>query len=113
MIELSTEIEFLLQPANRRQNQAIPDHEDAEPRARGHPRGSTAIIAGDEAERELQAQLIVLEEEELGRASRVPSLTGTLAIPRGGGESPEEYINERFMAKDIMAEEPHVPFVRG
>lgn len=110
---------------------AIPDPQDADPQRyailsvlphylckafnrlieRGLPRGSPAIIAGNEAERELRSRPMVLEEEPEW-ALRVPPLSEKLVIPRRqGGEPEEEYVSERFMTKNIMVEEPHVLFV--
>ncbi|GAW23792.1 hypothetical protein ANO14919_133690 [Xylariales sp. No.14919] len=129
-IGLRTEIEFFFNQPTWAVS-AIPDPQDADPQRyailsilpyylckafnrlieRGLPRGSPAIIAGDEAERELRARPIVLEEEPEW-ASKVPSLPEKLTIPRRQGEEPEEeYISERFMSKNIIVEEPHVLFV--
>ncbi|KAI0840799.1 hypothetical protein F5Y06DRAFT_230759 [Hypoxylon sp. FL0890] len=129
-IGLRTEIEFFFnQPSWA--VAAIPDPEDPDPERsailsvlsyylvkafnrlieRGLPRGSPAIIAGDEAERELRAKAVVLEEEPAW-ASKVPPLTETLTIPTSSGEIPkEERRSERFLSMNIIAEEPHVLFV--
>ncbi|KAI0110319.1 hypothetical protein GGR51DRAFT_547591 [Nemania sp. FL0031] len=129
-IGLRSEIEFFFNQPSWAVS-AIPDPEDSDPQRyailsvlpyylckafnrlieRGLPRGSPAIIAGDEMERELRARPVVLEEEPEW-ASKVPSLAKTLVIPRLGGEAPEEgYISERFRSKNILVEEPHVLFV--
>ncbi|KAF2965018.1 hypothetical protein GQX73_g8557 [Xylaria multiplex] len=129
-IGLRTEIEFFFNQPSWAVS-AIPDPQDADPQRyailsvlpyylckafnrlieRGLPRGSPAIIAGDEVERELRARPIVLEEEPEW-VLKVPSLAETLVIPRRQGEDPEEkYISERFRSKNIIVEEPHVLFV--
>ncbi|KAJ8130564.1 hypothetical protein O1611_g3066 [Lasiodiplodia mahajangana] len=130
IIGLRSEIEFFFNQPSWAVS-AIPDPEDSDPQRyailsvlpyylckafnrlieRGLPRGSPAIIAGDEIERELRARPIVLEQEPEW-ASKVPSLTQTLVIPKRGGEDPrEKYISERFRSKNILVEEPHVLFV--
>ncbi|KAI1142185.1 hypothetical protein F5Y05DRAFT_216937 [Hypoxylon sp. FL0543] len=130
IIGLRTEIEFFFnQPSWA--VAAIPDPEDPDPQRyailsvlpyylvnafnrlieRGLPRGSPAIIAGDEAERELRAKGVVLEEEPAW-ASKVPPLTETLTIPTSSGEIPtEERRSARFLSMNIIVEEPHVLFV--
>ncbi|KAI1409320.1 hypothetical protein F5Y13DRAFT_92261 [Hypoxylon sp. FL1857] len=129
-IGLRTEIEFFFnQPSWA--VAAIPDPEDTDPERyailsvlpyylvkafnrlieRGLPRGSPAIIAGDEAERELRAKAVVLEEEPAW-VSKVPPLTETLTIPTLSGDVPaEERRSERFLSMNIIAEEPHILFV--
>ncbi|KAI1073456.1 hypothetical protein F5B20DRAFT_514219 [Whalleya microplaca] len=77
---------------------------------RGLPRGSPAIIAGDEVEDELRARPVVLEEEPKWTA-KVPRLSETLTIPDPSDGTPEEYRSERFLSMNIIAEEPHVLFV--
>ncbi|KAI1129183.1 hypothetical protein F5Y10DRAFT_158728 [Nemania abortiva] len=127
---LRSEIEFFFNQPSWAVS-AIPDPEDSSPQRyailsvlpfylckafnrlieRGLPRGSPAIIAGDEVERELRARPVVLEEEPEW-VFKVPALAETLVIPRRGGEEPEEeYISERFRSKNILVEEPHVLFV--
>lgn len=78
---------------------------------RGLPRGSPAVIAGNEAEAELRSRPIVLEEEPAW-GMKVPKLEQTLVIPgRSGGQPDEESRSARFLEMNIVAEEPHVLFV--
>ncbi|KAI5919455.1 hypothetical protein F4810DRAFT_505152 [Camillea tinctor] len=128
-VGLRTEIEFFFnQPTWA--VAAIPDPDDADPQRyailcvlphylvkafnrlieRGLPRGSPAIIAGDDAEDELRNRAIVLEEEPAW-AAKVPPLLERLIIPTLGGEPAEGSRSERFLSMNIIAEEPHVLFV--
>ncbi|KAH9906603.1 hypothetical protein F4778DRAFT_587231 [Xylariomycetidae sp. FL2044] len=78
---------------------------------RGLPRGSPAIIMGDEEERELRERPVVLEREP-SWVAQVPPLATTLTIHLPSGEKPAEYgRSERFLAMNIIAETPHVLFV--
>jgi hypothetical protein len=78
---------------------------------RGLPRDSPAIIAGPEVEAELRSRKVVLEEEP-SWAAKVPPLPQTLVIPNGLNDEPEEETrSKRFLAMNIIAEEPHVLFV--
>ncbi|KAI1379359.1 hypothetical protein F4677DRAFT_329249 [Hypoxylon crocopeplum] len=129
-IGLRTEIEFFFnQPSWA--VAAIPDPKDPDPERyailsvmpyylakafnrlieRGLPRGSPAIIAGDEAERELRAKAVILEEEPAWVA-KVPPLRETLTILSNSGEIPGvESRSEKFLSMNIIAEEPHTLFV--
>lgn len=78
---------------------------------RGLPRGSPAIIAGNDAEEELRSRPIVLEEEPSWVAD-VPKLEQTLVITDKNGDQPDEDSrSDRFLAMNIIVEEPHVLFV--
>ena len=78
---------------------------------RGLPRGSPAIIPGEEAEDKLRACKVVLEEEPKW-AVKVPKVEQTLVIPGQSGKEPNvEDRSTRFLAMNIVAEEPHVLFV--
>ncbi|KAJ5182639.1 hypothetical protein N7492_000255 [Penicillium capsulatum] len=78
---------------------------------RGLPRGAPAIIAGDGVEDELRSRPIALEEEPSWVAD-VPKLERPLVIPGSNGEEPEEQARSaRFLAMNIIVEEPHVLFV--
>lgn len=78
---------------------------------RGLPRDSPAIIVSREVEDELMSRPIVLEQEP-GWTTKVPTLEKTLVIPDKEGNEPEEqYQSDRFMAMNIIMEEPHVLFV--
>ncbi|KAI2624294.1 hypothetical protein GGR54DRAFT_569281 [Hypoxylon sp. NC1633] len=78
---------------------------------RGLPRGSPAIIMGEDAEKELRERPVVLEQEP-SWVAKVPPLPTTLTIPLPSGEIlPENGRSERFLAMNIIAEEPYVMFV--
>lgn len=127
---LRTEIEFFFNQPKWAVS-ALPDPKDQDPQRyailavlpyyltvafnrlieRGLPRGAPAIITGDEAEAELRSRPIVLEEEPSWVAD-VPKLEQTLVIPDCNGEEPEEQARSaRFLAMNIIVEEPHVLFV--
>ncbi|KAI0161735.1 hypothetical protein GGR52DRAFT_137179 [Hypoxylon sp. FL1284] len=78
---------------------------------RGLPRGSPAILAGDEMERELRARPVVLEEEPAW-AAKVPPLADTLTILDAEGEEPQPRSwSERFLSMNIISESPYIFFV--
>ncbi|KAI0147577.1 hypothetical protein GGR57DRAFT_247386 [Xylariaceae sp. FL1272] len=128
---LRTEIEFFFNQGPTWAVSHIPDPKDADPQRyailsvlpfylckafnrlieRGLPRGSPAIIAGNEELEELRSRPIVLEKEPEWVA-RVPPLAERLVLPGlDGGEPTEETWSERLLEKNIVCEEPHVLFV--
>lgn len=78
---------------------------------RGLPRGSPAIIIDTAVEEELSARAIVLETEP-DWVAKVPALAQTLVIPDAFNNEPEETNrSQRFLAMNIVVQEPHVLFV--
>lgn len=78
---------------------------------RGLPRGCPAIITSVEEEEELRSRAEVLEKEP-GWVTRVPKLEKALVIPSRDGSTPAEDARcARFMALNIISEQPYVLFV--
>ncbi|CAI6332982.1 unnamed protein product [Periconia digitata] len=78
---------------------------------RGLPRGSPAIICGDEAEEELKSKAVVLESAPAWVA-HVPKLSEELIIPNSDGGVPEKQIRSpQFLAMNIVVSQPHTLFV--
>lgn len=78
---------------------------------RGLPRGCPAIITSAEEEEELRSRPVVLEKEPQW-VTRVPKLEKALVIPcKDGSEPSEDGRCARFMALNIISEEPYVVFV--
>lgn len=129
---LRSEIQFCFnQPKPRWAVSAIPDPADPDPARyavlaalphylvkafnwlieRGLPRGSPAIISGEEEMDALKAQPVVLEEVPAWVA-KVPPLAERLVIPTpSGDEVPESAWSEHFLEKNIVVQEPSVIFV--
>lgn len=129
IIGLRNEIEFFFNQPSWSVS-GIPDPKDADPERyailavlphylvvafnrlieRGLPRGSPPIL-DDEIEAELRSRPVVLEEEPSWVAG-VPRLEQPLVIPDRSGEEPDKKgRSTRFLAMNIIAEEPHVLFV--
>ncbi|CAO2657054.1 Nn.00g058570.m01.CDS01 [Neocucurbitaria sp. VM-36] len=78
---------------------------------KGLPRGSPAIICGDEAEEELKSKAVVLESLPSWVAN-VPKLMQELVIPNADGSIPEKRDwSPQFLAKNIVVSQPHTLFV--
>lgn len=78
---------------------------------KGLPRGSPAIIIGDDELDELQSKRVVLEELP-SWVTKVPKLSETLVIPNADNNPPDEqHRSHRFFDMNIVVSEPHVMFV--
>lgn len=127
---LRTEIEFFFNQADWKVSD-IPDPADPDPKRyailsvnprlltkafnrlieRGLPRGSPAIIMGDEGLEELASRPRILEAVP-SWCEHVPKLEQTLVIPSADGETPgEDEASPEFKEKNILVWEPPVLFV--
>jgi len=78
---------------------------------RGLPRGSPAIISGDEEEEELKSKPVMLESLPSWVAN-VPKLPETLIIPNADGSTPEKGVcSPQFLSLNIVVHQPHTLFV--